>query len=132
MNQSVKHKRLQSILTGVPLSPMSAHEQHILAFLPTFTRHDLSLPLSSLSGGHGLRFLCPNRVINMRQRHRGLWKPNPAHEAIISWCTTCFTIGEFLKSTGVELGHWSMSLQRHLRGSSATSSVCEPLVYLPD
>lgn len=32
----------------------------------------------------GLQFLCPDRVIRMRQRHGAFWKPNPAHEAIIT------------------------------------------------
>jgi len=32
----------------------------------------------------GLQFLCPERAIQMRQRHGFTWKPNPAHEAIIT------------------------------------------------
>ena len=32
----------------------------------------------------GLQFLCPERAIRMRQRHGCTWKPNPAHEAIIT------------------------------------------------
>ena len=32
----------------------------------------------------GLQFLCPARAIRMRQRHGAFWKPNPAHEAIIT------------------------------------------------
>ena len=32
----------------------------------------------------GLQFLCGDRAIHMRQRHGDFWKPNPAHEAIIT------------------------------------------------